>query len=168
MRKQRRGGIGPSWSTNGTSITGKGCWRYLYRVRDRDGTFVEVLLSETRDKAAAEAFLRSARTVTGRVPEGVTTDGHDASPGAIKAERGEEVRHRTNRHLNNSLEQDYRGMKHWIRSMYGCKRAEWSRCIGFAGCRTTSGTSWTPAHGGNQWCRSPNGGCSTRPARMFS
>jgi hypothetical protein len=32
------------------------------------------------DKAAAEAFFRSARTVTGRVPERVTSDGHDAYP----------------------------------------------------------------------------------------
>jgi transposase-like protein len=58
---------------------------YLYRAIDRDGNLVDVLLSEKRDKAAAEAFFRSARTVTDRVPERVTSDGHDAYPGAITA-----------------------------------------------------------------------------------
>ena len=35
---------------------------------DRDGNLVDVYLSETRDRAAAEAFFRSARTVTEVVP----------------------------------------------------------------------------------------------------
>jgi putative transposase len=81
-------------------------------------------LSEKRDKAAAEAFFRSARTVTGRVPERVTSDGHDAYPGAIQAELGEEVRHRTNRYLNTHLEQDHRGIKQRLRPMGGFKSAE--------------------------------------------
>jgi transposase-like protein len=58
------------------------------------------------------------------VPERVTTDGHDAYPGAIKAERGKEVRHRTNRYLNNQLEQDHRGIKQRIRPMGGFKSVE--------------------------------------------
>jgi putative transposase len=121
LRKHRRGRIGPSWYTDETYIKVKGRWTYLYRAIDRDGNLVDVLLSETRDKAAAEAFFRSARTVTGRVPERVTTDGHDAYPGAIKAELGEEVRHRTNRYLNNHLEQDHRGIKQRYRPMCGFK-----------------------------------------------
>jgi DDE domain len=47
-----------------------------------------VVLGEKRDKAAAEAFFRSACTVTGSVPECVTTDGYDSYPAAITAERG--------------------------------------------------------------------------------
>ena len=39
------------------------------------------MLSERRDLAAAKAFFRSARTVTGVVPDRVTSDGHDAYPG---------------------------------------------------------------------------------------
>ena len=77
----------------------KGRSVYLYRAIDRDGNLVDVLLSEKRDKAAAEAFFRSARTVTGSVPVRVTSDGHDAYPGAIKAVLGEAVHHRTNRYL---------------------------------------------------------------------
>src|SRR4029434_113235 len=102
----------------------KGRWTYLYRAIDRDGNLVDVLLSEKRDKAAAQAFFRSARIVTGRVPERVTSDGHDAYPGAIRAELGEEVRHRTNCYLNNHLEQDHRGIKQRIRPMGGFKSVE--------------------------------------------
>src|SRR5262249_26283940 len=78
---------------------------------------VAVLLSEKRDKAAVESFFCSARTVTGRVPERVTNDGHDAYPGAIKAQLGEEVHHRTNRYLNNPLEEDQRRVKQRVSPM---------------------------------------------------
>ena len=121
LRKYRRGRIGPSWYTDETYIKVKGRWTYLYRAIDREGNLVDVLLSEKRDKAAAEAFFRSARMVTGRVPERVTTDGHDSYPGAIKAELGETVHHRTNRYLNNQLEQDHRGIKQRTRPMSGFK-----------------------------------------------
>jgi transposase-like protein len=124
LRKHRRGRIGPSWYGDETFIKVKGRSVYLYRAIDRDGNLVDVLLSEKRDKAAAEAFFRSARTVTGRVPERVTSDGHDAYPGAIKAVLGEEVRHRTNRYLNNHLEQDHRGIKQRILPMGGFKSVE--------------------------------------------
>ena len=38
---------------------------------------VDVMLSEHRDLAAAKAFFRSAKTVTGVTPDRVTTDNHD-------------------------------------------------------------------------------------------
>jgi transposase-like protein len=43
----------------------QGKWRYLYQAIDRDGALVDVMLSERRDLAAAKAFFRFARTVTG-------------------------------------------------------------------------------------------------------
>lgn len=79
LRKHRRRRSGPSWYTDETYIKVKGRWTYLYRAIDRDGNLVDVLLSEKRDKAA-EAFFRSARTVTGSVPEHVTTDGTTPIP----------------------------------------------------------------------------------------
>jgi putative transposase len=85
-------------------------------------------LSEKRDKAAAEAFFRSARTVTNSVPERVTTDGHDAYPGTIKAALGKKVRHRTNRYLNNHLEQDHRAVKRLMHPMLGFKSFWAARC----------------------------------------
>ena len=58
-----------------------GHWRYLYRAINRDGALGDAMVSERRDLAAAKAFFGSARTVTGVVPDRVTTDGHDAYPG---------------------------------------------------------------------------------------
>jgi transposase-like protein len=102
----------------------KGRWTYLYRAIDREGHLVEVLLSEKRDKAAAEECFRSARTVTGSLPDRVTSDGPDASPKASKAALGEEVRHRPNRYLNNHLEQDHRGIKQRTCPMGGFKSVD--------------------------------------------
>jgi len=82
---------------------------------------VDIYLSETRDRAAAEAFFRSARTVTEIVPDRVTTDGHGSYPGAIKAELGDTATHRTKRYLNNHLEQDHRGIKQRTHPMCGFK-----------------------------------------------
>jgi len=121
LRKHRRGRVGPSWYCDETYLKVKGRWVYLYRAIDRDGNLVDVYLSETRDRAAAEAFFRSARTVTERVPDRVTTDGHGSYPGAIQVELGEGVTHRTNRYLNNHLEQDHRGIKQRTHPMCGFK-----------------------------------------------
>ena len=69
---------------------------------------MDVRLRETTDLAAAEVFFRSAWTVTGVAPVRITTDGHDAYPRAIRNVFGDRVLHRTNRYLNNHLEQDHR------------------------------------------------------------
>ena len=98
-----------------------GRWWYLYRAIDRDGALVDVLFSEHRDMAAAQAFFRSAKVVTGVTPDRVTTDGHDAYPRAIRTEFGKRVRHRISRYLNNRLEQDHRGIKGRCRPMLGFK-----------------------------------------------
>jgi transposase-like protein len=111
LRKVRRGKVGKSWHSDETYLRIAGRWCYLYRAIDRAGNLVDVRLSESRDRAAAEAFFASAQAVTGVTPSRVTTDGHDAYPGAIKAKLGDEVRHRTSHYLNNHLEQDHRGIK---------------------------------------------------------
>jgi putative transposase len=116
-----RGKLWASASADWHYLKVKGRWVYLYRAIDRDGNLVDVFLSERRDRAAAEAFFRSARAVTDSVPARVTSDGHDSYPGAIKAELGEDVTHRTNRYLNNHLEQDHRGIKQRTHSMCGFK-----------------------------------------------
>ncbi len=70
---------------------------YLYRAIDRDGNLVDVFLSERRDRAAAEAFFRSARAVTDSVPARVATDGHDSGSGAIPSAKASDpvLRRRT-------------------------------------------------------------------------
>ena len=88
LRKHRRGQVGRGWYCDETYLKVKGRGVYLYRAIDRDGNLVDVLLSERQDQTAAEAFFRSARTVTGSVRDRVTTDGHSSYSGAIKAVGG--------------------------------------------------------------------------------
>ncbi len=99
---------------------------------DRSGAPVDVLVSEQRDLAAAKAFFRSAKAVTGVTPDRVTTAGHASDPRALRTELGREVRHRTSRHLTNGLEQDHRGTKGRYRPMRGfkCPRSAARFCRG--------------------------------------
>src|SRR5580698_9457961 len=119
LRRSRKGKVGRSWYIDETYIQVHGDWKYLYRAIDRDGALVDVMLSEHRDLAAAKAFFRSAKAVTGVTPDRVTTDGHDAYPRAIRTDLGKHVRHRTSRYFNNRLEQDHRGIKSPCRPMRG-------------------------------------------------
>ena len=106
---------------------------YLYRAIDCSGALVDVMLSETRDMAAAKAFFHSARIVIGLTPAPVTTDGHDSYPRAIRTTLGRHVRYRTSRYLTNGLEQDHRGIKGRYRPMRGfkCVRSAERFCRGY-------------------------------------
>ena len=128
LRRRRKGKIGRSWYVDETYIRVHARWKYLYRAIDRDGALVDVMLSEHRDLAAAKAFFRSAKAIIGVTPDRVTTDGHDAYPRAIRTELGKHVRHRTNRYLNNRLEQDHRGIKGRCRPMLGFKSTTSAKC----------------------------------------
>src|SRR3954447_9918727 len=132
LRRHRRGTVGRSWYVDETYLKVHGRWCYLYRAIDRNGTLVDVLFSEHRNMAAAQAFFRSAKAVTGVTPDRVTTDGHDSYPRAIRTELGKRVRHRTSAYLNNRLEQDHRGIKGRYRSMRGfkCPRSAARFCRG--------------------------------------
>jgi transposase-like protein len=90
-------------------VNGRGC--YLYRAIDRSGAPVDGRLSEKRDMAAAKAFFRSAKAVTGVTPAHVTTDGHDSYPRAIRTELDAGIKNRTNQYLNNRIEQDHLGSR---------------------------------------------------------
>jgi putative transposase len=120
LRRRRGGGsrVRVSWYVDETYIKVHGRWCYLYRAIDRTGALVDVMLSETRDLAAAETFFRSAKAVTGVTPARVTTDGHDSYPRAVRSQLGANVRHRNSQYLNNRIEQDHRGIK----SRYGPMR----------------------------------------------
>jgi putative transposase len=124
LRRRRKGRVGKSWYTDETYIKVNGRWCYLYRAIDRSGALIDVRLSETGDMAAAKAFFRSAKAVTGVIPTRVTTDGHDSYPLAIRTELNAGVKHRTNRYLNNRIEQDHRGIKGRYRPMRGFKSPE--------------------------------------------
>ncbi|GHO61709.1 hypothetical protein KSC_006010 [Ktedonobacter sp. SOSP1-52] len=102
-----------------TYIRVKGKWCYLYRAIDADGNLVDSRLSEKRDMEAAQEFFKQALAVVGHAPERVTTDGHTSYPRAIHETIGSNVQHRTNKYLNNRLEQSHRGIKRRYYPMHG-------------------------------------------------
>jgi transposase-like protein len=75
LRRRRHRRVGRSWYVDERYIKVHGHWRYLYRAIEGDGAVIDVMLSEHRDLAAAQAFFRSARMVTGVIPDRITTDG---------------------------------------------------------------------------------------------
>lgn len=68
---------------------------------------------------AAQQFFKQALAVVGHTPERVTTDGHVSYPRAVRETLGDQVQHRTNKYLNNCLEQDHRGIKQRYYPMHG-------------------------------------------------
>jgi transposase-like protein len=119
LRSKRSGHAGWSWYVDETYIKVHGKWCYLYRAIDRDGNFVDCMLSQKRDMEAARRFFLQAIEVVGDAPEQVTTDGHDAFPRALRETLGHDVIHRCNPYLNNRLEQDHRGIKQRYYPMRG-------------------------------------------------
>ena len=124
LRRRRKGGVGESWYVDETYIKVSGRWCYLYRAIDREGNLVDCRFSQKRDMDAAKAFFEEALAVTGVQPDRVTTDGHESYPRAIREELGDSVKHRTNRYLNNLIEQDHRAIKSRYKPMRGFQTTE--------------------------------------------
>lgn len=108
LRAKRRGLGGTTWHTDETYLRVDGRWYSFYRAIDRDGNLVDALLSEKRDRDAAQRCFAQARDIDGHAPEQVTTDGHAANPRAIHETLGEAVSHRTSRYKNKRIEQNHR------------------------------------------------------------
>src|SRR5258708_3600668 len=119
LRAKRRGQAGTSWYVDETYLKVNGKWWYVSRAIDRDGNLVDSRLSEKRDMDAAKRFFEQALAVVGHAPEHGTTDGHRSYPRAIRETMGKNVQHRTNKYLNNRLEQDHRGIKQRCYPMRG-------------------------------------------------
>ncbi len=119
LRARRRGRVGVSWYLDETYVKVAGRWCYLYRAIDRDGSLIDSMLSEHRDKHAARRFLRRLIEVAERKPARVTTDRHPAYPRAIRWIAGRKVVHRTTRYLNNFTEQSHRAIKQRYYPMRG-------------------------------------------------
>lgn len=119
--------VGTSWRVDETYISVRGRWHYLYRAVDKHGRTIDFLLRPDRGIAAAQAFFRKALiSVAPRLPRKVTLDGHVPSRRALWLLRREHpcwrnVKVRTNRYLNNIIEQDHRAIKRRCVSMAGFK-----------------------------------------------
>lgn len=87
---------------------------------------MDFFLSKHRDIAAAKRFFARAIEKRG-VPENITLDGYAASHVAVGELQEEgllpaKLLVRTNRYLNNVIEQDHRRVKQRVRPMLGFKR----------------------------------------------
>jgi transposase-like protein len=107
--------VGSSWRVDETYINVKGQWRYLYRAVDKQGQTVDFLLTKNRDQAAAVCFFKKAID-NNEAPEKITLDGSQASHQAVAELKAEGVLPaqtlvRTNKYLNNMIEQDHRRVK---------------------------------------------------------
>jgi transposase-like protein len=107
------------------AIKVKGQWRYLYRAVDKQCQTVDCLLSKNRDKAAAVRFFKKALG-NNEAPEKITLDGSRASHQAVAELKAEGVLPaqtlvRTNKYLNNLIEQDHRKAPQRCYPMLGFK-----------------------------------------------
>jgi transposase-like protein len=124
LRRHLRPCRGP-WHVDETFVRVGGGWRYLYRAVDGTGQTIDFLLSATRDKKAAERFLRRAlRRENTRNPREVVADRLKGYPGATREMRRDGelwrfVRHRRGRWLNNLVEQDHRRVERRTRPVLG-------------------------------------------------
>ena len=76
LRAKRRGRASVSWYLDETYVKVGGRWCYLYRAIDRDGSLIDSMLCERRDKHAARRLLRRLVEVAERRRLRVTTDLH--------------------------------------------------------------------------------------------
>ena len=91
----------------------------MYRAVDKEGQTIDFLLTPTRDRDAAEAFLRKAIRTQG-LPEKITIDQSGSNTAAIKCynrtyKTGIAIRQC--KYLNNLVEQDHRAVKRKVRPM---------------------------------------------------
>ncbi len=117
--------VGTSWRVDETYLKVKGKWGYVYRAVDRAGPTVDFLSSAHRDRAAAKRFFAHAIKKRG-VPEKIPLDGYAASQEAVAKLQVEDLLPadllvRTNKYLNNLIEQDHRRIKQRVRPMLGVK-----------------------------------------------
>ena len=113
-----------------TYVIIKGTGAYLYRAVDKEGQTIDFLLTPTRDRDAAEAFLRKAIRTQG-LPEKITIDKSGSNTAAIQHYNKTQktaiiIRH--SKYLNNIVEQDHRAAKRVVRPMLGFKSFWSARC----------------------------------------
>src|SRR5499426_87419 len=122
--------VGRSWRMDETYVKIKGKAAYLYRAVDKDGPTIDFLLTPTRDREAAEAFLCKAIRTQG-LPEKITIDQSGSTTAAIKRYNRT---HKTGivirqcKYLNNIVEQDHRAVKRKVKPMLGFKSFWAARC----------------------------------------
>ncbi len=128
--RRRQQPVGRSWRLDETYVKIKGKGAYLYRAVDKEGQTIDFLLTPTRDRDAAEAFLHKAIRTQG-LPEKITIDKSGANTAAIthyNTTHETAIVIRQCKYLNNLVEQDHRAVKRITRPMLGFKSFWAARC----------------------------------------
>jgi len=128
--RRRQCPVGRSWRLDETYVKIKGKSAYLYRAVDKKGLTIDFLLTPTRDRDAAEAFLRKAIRTQG-LPEKITIDRSGANTAAsthYNHTHKTAIVMRHCKYLNNIVEQDHRAVKRLTRPMLGFKSFWAARC----------------------------------------
>jgi putative transposase len=111
--RRRQRPVGRSWRMDETYVKIKGKAAYLYRAVDKDGHTIDFLLTPTRDRDAAEAFLHKAIRTQG-LPEKITIDKSGANTAAIthyNTTHDTAIILRQSKYLNNLVEVRFVGQK---------------------------------------------------------
>jgi len=91
----------------------RGKWAYLYRAVNKEGLTIDFLLTPTRDRDVAGAFLRKAIRTQG-LPEKITIDQSGSNTAAIKhynRTHKTAIVIRQSKYLNNLVEVRFVGQK---------------------------------------------------------
>lgn len=123
--KKRKASTNGSWRMDETYIKIKGQWYYQYRAVDRYGLTIDFMLCKNRDTAAAKRFFKKAIRSNGQ-PKTITIDKSGANTAALKAinktlKKGNKIKVRRTKYLNNMVEQDHRFIKKITKPMKGFK-----------------------------------------------
>lgn len=108
------------WHVDETYIRVAGKWRYLWRIVDEHGRFVEFRLTAKRDARAAKAFLEQASRNCGLYPPmTIVTDKAPTYPGIINAMQPHAytdlpIKHINDKACNNRIESDHASLKRII------------------------------------------------------
>ncbi|WP_413254376.1 IS6 family transposase [Streptomyces europaeiscabiei] len=116
--RRRQPRPGDRWHLDEVFIEINGERRYLWRAVDQDGTVLDILVQDRRDKAAARRFFRRLLKKTGAVPRVIVTDTL-RSYGAAHREVMPSVEHRQSRYLNNRAENSHQPTRQREHAMKG-------------------------------------------------
>ena len=116
FRQRRLGKAGRKWHADVTYIKVSGRWCCFYHCIDKEGHLVDVYFSNTRDEASATAFFQQCFNTTCVIPDQITVDGEVAMSNAATTVFQGAATVRNCKYKKNSIEQDHRGVKDWIRN----------------------------------------------------
>ncbi|MEV7864417.1 IS6 family transposase [Streptomyces hirsutus] len=115
---RRRPRPGGNWHLDEVFVKINGERKYLGRAVDADGTVLDILVQNRRDKAAAKRFFRKLVKATQSVPRVIVTD-RLRSYGAAHREAMPSVEHRSHKGLTNRAENSHQPTRQHERTMKG-------------------------------------------------